>query len=310
MTVNKMIGGIAMKIIGTYINGNVKTTIFDDGTKMRITDDNEFVSAFAENIDIKITNYCNNNCPYCHEGSNCQGQHGALGVEFINTLHPYQEVALGGGDVTSHPDLIPFLKKLKDMKVIANITVNQNHFMLKQDLIKKLVDEELIKGIGVSLENPSNTFIDMVKQYPNAVIHVINGVVTKEQLLFLADNDLKLLILGYKDLRRGIEYKEYKKDTISERQEWMYDNVRSLMNRFKVVSFDNLAIEQLNIKRFLSQNEWEKFYMGDDGDFTFYIDMVEQKFAKNSTAPFDERYDLLDNVDDMFKAVRRTKEEI
>lgn len=299
-----------MRKIGTYINGNVKTTIFDDGTKVRFTKDDEFISDFAENIDIKITNYCNNNCPYCHEGSNNKGKHGTLDVEFVKTLHPYQEVALGGGDVTSHPDLIPFLKKLKDMKVIANITVNQNHFMLKQDLIKKLVDEDLIKGIGVSLENPSNTFINMVKQYPNAVIHVINGVVTKEQLLFLADNDLKLLILGYKDLRRGIDYKEYKKDTISERQKWLYDNVRSLMNRFKVVSFDNLAIEQLNIKRFLSQNEWEKFYMGDDGDFTFYIDMVEQKFAKNSTAPFDERYDLLDNVDDMFKAVRRAKDEM
>ena len=36
-----------------------------------------------------------------------------------------------------------------------------------------------------------------------------------------------------------------------------------------------------------------------------HIDMVEKKFAKSSTAPFDKRYDLLDSVDDMFKVITR-----
>ena len=36
---------------------------------------------------------------------------------------------------------------------------------------------------------------------------------------------------------------------------------------------------------------------------TYYIDMVEQKFAKSSTAPFTKRYDLLDSVDEMFKKI-------
>jgi hypothetical protein len=31
--------------------------------------------------------------------------------------------------------------------------------------------------------------------------------------------------------------------------------------------------------------------------------MVEQKFAKSSTAPFEERYDLLDSVDEMFEKI-------
>ena len=43
--------------------------------------------------------------------------------------------------------------------------------------------------------------------------------------------------------------------------------------------------------------------MGDDGTITYYIDMVERKFAKSSTAPFDKRYDLLDSADDMFKKI-------
>ena len=45
------------------------TLIMDDGTKIRRTNDDEFVPDFAENMDIKITNKCNMNCPMCHEGS-------------------------------------------------------------------------------------------------------------------------------------------------------------------------------------------------------------------------------------------------
>ena len=56
-------------------------------------------------------------------------------------------------------------------------------------------------------------------------------------------------------------------------------------------------------KRLLSDSEWNEFYQGDDGTSTYYIDMVERKFARSSTAPFDKRYDLLDSVDDMFKKI-------
>lgn len=71
-----------------------------------------------------------------------------------------------------------------------------------------------------------------------------------------------------------------------------------------LVSFDNLALEQLAVKSLLSKEEWEQFYAGDDGSHTFYIDMVERKFAKSSTAPFDRRYDLLNNVDEMFRRIQ------
>lgn len=43
-----------MKILGSYKNGNFRTAIFEDGTKIRETNDDEFQAAFAENMDIKI----------------------------------------------------------------------------------------------------------------------------------------------------------------------------------------------------------------------------------------------------------------
>lgn len=293
-----------MELLGRYINGNFRTTILSDGTKIRKTKDDEFVPAFAENMDIKICNFCDMGCPFCHEGSTTNGEFGdILNEKFIDTLHPYQEVAIGGGDATSHPDLIPFLEKLKEKKVISNMTVNQIHFEKKQDLIRKLVDEKLIYGLGVSLVNPTKNFIELIKQYPNAVIHVINGVLSPSDVYTLENNNLKMLILGYKHLRRGNDYFESDMTDIKVKQNWLYGNLESVLNGFKVVSFDNLAIEQLNARRLMSDEEWNEFYMGDDGKMTYYIDMVERKFAKSSTAAFNKRYDLLDSVDDMFNVI-------
>ena len=293
-----------MGLLGRYKNGNFVTTILSDGTKIRETKDDEFIPAFAENMDIKLTNKCNGGCAWCHEGSYINGKHGdILNEKFIDTLHPYQEIAIGGGDATSHPDLIPFLQKLKEKKVIANMTVNQIHFEKKHELIKKLVDEKLIYGLGVSLVNPTKHFIELIKQYPNAVIHVINGVLNPSDIKALENNNLKMLILGYKHLRRGNEYFEEEQNDIETKQRWLYENLEDIIQKFKVVSFDNLAIEQLDVKRLLTREEWDEFYMGDDGKVTYYVDMVERKFAQSSTAPINKRYDLLDSVDDMFNVI-------
>lgn len=81
-----------MKILNSYINGNHKVIIFDDGTKIKETgsfvtsdpksnkddtanmtqrlkwvsnDDDHFTYDFPENFDIKITDQCDAGCKYC-----------------------------------------------------------------------------------------------------------------------------------------------------------------------------------------------------------------------------------------------------
>lgn len=298
-----------MELLGRYKNGNVITTIYSDGTKERFTYDDEFHPVFAENMDIKICNRCGRGCPWCHEGSTPDGKLGdIMNEKFVDTLHPYQEVALGGGNVLEHPDLIPFLHRLKDRKVIPNITLNQKHFEDNIELVDDLISKKLIYGLGISLENPITEFIEKVKRFPNAVIHVINGVVDPVQMENMYNQNLKLLILGYKYLRRGSTWMEKEHAAIAANQWWLYEHLPNLINKFAVVSFDNLAIEQLNIKERwdeFSDEPWDEFYAGDDGEFTYYIDMVERKFARSSTADFDKRYDLLDDVDEMFKLIKK-----
>lgn len=294
------------KILGRYKNGNYNVTILSDGTKIRETEDDNFISAFPENIDVKISDYCDMNCPMCHENSTTKGKHGdILNENFINSLHPYTELAIGGGNPLAHPDLIPFLEKLKELHIIPNLTVNQRHFEKEQTLIRKLVDEKLIYGIGISLVEATEGFVSLIKRYDNAVIHTINGMLTVKQIDVLKNNNLKMLILGYKQFRRGVDFYNKASDTIINNQQWLNDSLPEIVHQFNVVSFDNLAIEQLNVKRLLREDEWNEFYMGDDGQYTMYIDMVNQKFAKNSIA--ETRYDLMDNIDDMFATVKQER---
>jgi hypothetical protein len=63
------------------------------------------------------------------------------------------------------------------------------------------------------------------------------------------------------------------------------------------ISFDNLAIEQLKVKRLFTYEGWNKFYMGDDFCFTMYIDAVNQQYAPTSRSNERESfadYSLLD----------------
>lgn len=50
-----------------------------------------------------------------------------------------------------------------------------------------------------------------------------------------------------------------------------------------------MAVEQLKLKEKVSAEDWENFYMGDDGKFTMYMDLVNRQYGKNSTTPKDER---------------------
>ena len=296
-----------MSVWKKYRNGNY-TVKFNtaDGTKIRETEEDDFIAEFPENMDVKITNQCDIGCIFCHEDSKKDGLHGdILNPKFLDTLRPCTEMAIGGGNPLSHPDLIQFLEKLKERKIIANMTVNQVHFETSQELIRELVDKELIHGLGVSLVNANDEFVKLTKQYPNAVIHVINGILNPSDIEVLRDNDLKMLILGYKQFRRGINWYSTDYENITVKKMWLYENLADIVNQFKVVSFDNLAIEQLNVKRLMSEEDWNEFFMGEDGNYTMYIDLVNQKFARCSIA--EVRYDLLDDVVDMFNVVRSEK---
>ena len=284
-------------------NGNYDIYFdLETGTKIRKNDLDCFIPEKPESMDYKITNKCDRGCPFCHEDSKPDGKHGdIMNDKFIETLNPLTELAIGGGNPLEHPDLIPFLKKCKKLKLIPNMTVNQVHFMKNQKKIKDLVDKKLIYGLGISLVSITDEFLKLVKQYPNAVIHMINGVHTLDDFRKLYDKDLKILILGYKEFRRG---KNYYNEEVEFNKERNYVFLPEIVQHFKVISFDNLALDQLKVKDIMRKEDWEKFYLGNDGQFTMFIDSVSKTFSKSSTTPIENRQKMLDDIKPMFDFIR------
>lgn len=294
-----------MKILGSYKNNDYTCTMFSDGTKIRWNDKDSFNPIKPESIDLKITNRCDMACNMCHENSTPDGKHGdILNLPFIDTMFPYSEVAIGGGNPLTHPDLIEFLEHLKERKIIASMTVNQMHFMQNIDLLKELTDNKLIYGLGISyIGGRHSNCIEAIKQFPNAVVHVINGIVHMDGLEALANNDLKILVLGYKEFRRGKTLYDECGSQINYLKAQFYDMLPKIVNDgwFKCISFDNLAIKQLEPKRLMSDKDYKEFYMGDDGKFSLYVDSVKREFAKSSVSV--ERFPITDDIADMFKKV-------
>lgn len=291
-----------MKLLAKYQNGNITTELYSDGTRVRTTEDNIFMPSFAENVDVHISNRCDNGCKMCYANCTPDGAFGKLeGWHFLDTLHEGTEMALNL-NFPLPPNVFEFLRSLRDKGIITNVTVNQNHFEKYEDVIQQMYAENLIFGIGVSLTNPTEAFVQRIRKYPNAVIHVINGLFTEKQYNVLKNHGLKVLILGYKDVGRGVEYHATANGYINTNMKWLYNNLKDIIPHFKVISFDNLSLNQLEVKRLLTDNQWEEFYGGDDGTFTFFINMVEGYFSKNSLS--EVKYPIGDlSMDEMFEII-------
>lgn len=293
-----------MNLLGAYRNGNYNVLLFDDGTKIRVNALDKLIPAFPESIDMKISNRCDMECPMCHEQSTMEGDLADLQHPLLYSIPPYTELALGGGNVFEHPDLDFFLMRMRDRKVICNVTVHANHFCKHYAAIKSMVQRGLLHGVGVSVNSYTGEIplLDALTSIPNVIVHVIAGVVDATTIQSLANHGLKLLILGYKDFGRGINYREAYPCSISRNIKWLEDNFDNLKQWFSIVSFDNLALAQLDVRHKVSKDVWERSYMGDDGSFTMYVDLVKEQYAVSSVS---HRHDIhSDDIRDLFGVVQ------
>ena len=294
-----------------YKNGNYMVYLnTENGTKIRHNKENFMKADRVECMDVKISNRCSHNCSFCHEGSSINGELANLYnvTKFAETIPPYTEVAVGGGNIME--DIVhaeQCLKIFKDHNLFCSITIRQDDFLNYYDIIEKWNKENLVYGIGVSLTSPSNKLKEKLKSTPNSVLHIIAGIVTPQELEIIKKWHVKILILGYKQLRRGLNYFKWNNDSIIKNMNYLSGNILNFINGCEVCSFDNLAIEQLRIQEVISIEDWNKFYMGDDGTTSFYVDLVSMQYARSSIS--DVRY-LITDIDcsKMFERVKNAKD--
>ena len=291
-----------------YRNGNAIVLIDpEDGSRIIHTDDDDIDLEFPLNIDVSIGRRCDGGCAFCYEGATPDGPEADLSdVPFLESLHPYTEFAVNGNGV-NHPQLVPFLEKLKEKHIIANMTVNQIHFERKEDLIADLIDRKLIHGLGVSLRNPTPEFISKAQKYPNLVVHTIVGVHGPQDYISLCGKGLKVLILGYKDKGRGHDYLlANANESIINNCSYLKEEIANILehNWYPVIAFDNLALSQLNVKSCVSADVWERYYQGDEGTASMFIDLTDKTFGISSMVQKSEMMPMTDDIVEMFRIVK------
>ena len=285
-----------MKPLTRYSNGNVLVSIYSDGTKTREWF-NDLKTDRVEMIDINTSTYCDNDCSYCYLGANEKGSNGDPEDPILKTIPPHTEVALNWCDKEL---LDRFIDVLVDRECIVNVTVNIKSIIKDESIIDYLKEAQAagrIYGFGLSVDRFDYRQYNLyfkINKLNNLVVHVINGVVSVHTIINLTSAFSKFLILGGKPLPKNSAYKY---TFLTE------DEMKLLMKMIACISFDNLALKQLNIKE-LYDDIYDDYFMGEDGQFSFYIDLVSNTYSISSThEPYGNYVGL--SVDRMFKNIQQ-----
>ena len=262
----------------TYKNGTYHVEQLRDGTKILRDETGQFKADFPDNLDVKITDYCDVGCKFCYEDSGKKGLHCKADdlLDKLSDLPSGIEVTLGGGNPISHPEIIKIIEELSiNQKKLVSLTINQKSIDL--ELIFKCIESGL-RAIGISPTpglNKSTIVLDDVISIP-VVYHFILGVHPLEQIEKYLLHGKKILILGYKYVGRG-------RNNIPEIKNWI-QGIKRFKHRLEFqddypetsgMSFDNLAIHQLNLRTSFTTNDY--------GSCSMYIDAVEGTYSESST---------------------------
>lgn len=278
--------------------GNYYLLILKNGMKFRILDRHAtgFKPRYPECIDIKLSNKCSIGCPYCHENSTPHGdyadphKYAALFSEIGKPLAG-TEVALGGGALTELPANViqEWAEIFSRCGVVVNLTINMREFE-NFEVLRPFQILCNFGGVGVSYDRKyRDNLFKFSGDTDKIVVHTIAGVTALDDYKWLLENHFKILVLGYKDFRRGHSYISKVDSQVEKNIAELESHIEEIMKTSELISFDNLACEQLRIKEKVDSKLWEKHFMGDEGQFTMYMDLVNGVFAKNSTTPVEER---------------------
>jgi hypothetical protein len=248
----------------SYTNGNTRISIFDNGTRHIESDDDVLKLDYPLNIDIRVSTKCSfglnektgkATCSFCHESALVNGKvcdYQAL-LSALEGLPQGVELAIGANFIDS--EFILFLTVCRDKGWICNVTVNQGHLKslnFRNNLVW-CVNNGIIKGLGISYRPDYKDVIPSIAISPNAVFHVIAGIDTVNEVLRLTSKGVKkILVLGEKDFGFNVGKVDL---TTKKHKEW-YHRLPEILSAFDVVSFDNLGIQQLNVKRFIKPSKW------------------------------------------------------
>lgn len=283
-----------MESIATYYNGNHRVIVYEDGTKdietgyykgdiWYSTADETLTYSFPERVTLKLAQYNVENIKY-----------------LISTMVPGTECNIeGGNNLFKIPDFLEILKLLHDHGIITNITVNIAAVKEYKDLIKDLIDTKLIFALGISIQNYPHVDKEDIKIVDsfgsNVVIHAMAGNIDKHKLPILTGR--KVFIHGFNPSPKVKAVLEKFEKQINKNILWLKKKISALQSMCLSISFDKLAISQLNPERVLklSEEQYDDLFndsnaIDDKGNIIFSDMFINLQQNQISFTPQSEKF--------------------
>lgn len=303
-----------------YLNGNYFVEKFNDGLFVRstIVQGDKLLPEFPDHIELKITDFCDTTCALVsaddkqqsntsHNNANITHNH------IISDIKPNTEITIVDCNPLVHPALVKFVTELRNKNIDINLVVNQNHLiddLETTNIILELVTKKLIQRLIVRLvDSADEKLYNLIcEKFNNVIIEAVVGHITDADLDRLAYHNLSVLLIGnapnFINACNIYQTTILSDDEIATNTTALEKRLKSLPNhttqKFVAVGFDTTALKQLNM---LNADDKSRYYIKDDDKFSMYIDLVNNKYAKTTSA---EQFSITSNsltIAEMFKNI-------
>lgn len=259
-----------------------------------------------ELIDIKITDFCPHNCHFCYQGSGPTGQHAEWKSDSYGLLNALKElkvfeVAIGGGEPTTHPKFAQILRDFRSYGIVPSFSTRDLSWL--KDPIRWHDILESTGSFAYSIDEPNQSveeFASVLNAYgfrreleklvPQPTVHHVmigdwDGDF-REFLLSANRHGLHVVLLGYKLVGRG-QFGKPDKST---------DWIDTIVDLYKKNECPRLSVDTTLVKVFGKKlkaagvPDW--LIETQEGKFSMYIDLVESKMGPSSFCPSNELVNL------------------
>jgi len=286
---------------------------------MRLQDDtftdamNIWRSSAPELVDLKITGKCDYACDYCYQDATPDGKEASMNnitkiAEALRCAGVF-EVAIGGGDPTTHSKLPDIITTFQDKGIVANVSVKR-----MEDATKDVRDVMKSGTLGVTVTN-----LEEITKAHNGdnrfyswVAHIVMGAQSMkdftEMMEYVGANYIRALLLGFKRTGRGStftphDYTGWEMVVASafsaakdkHEDEGDYDLPMQPYMRYPMLAVDTyFAAEQQRILKSMGVPTY--LYDTVEGNRSCYIDAVTMRLGPCSFCPDDDMHPITANA--------------
>ena len=276
--------------------------MFSRKEKMRLQVDSipDLIPEYPELVDIKITNACEHNCPFCYMASTPNGKHAEERdiYNIVNMFKNKTEFAIGGGNVLLHPNFDKIVRYIHKKNHIANITIRYDDVLTinSNENIKNAINK-YVSGIGISVQKAGD--VDVAQDFINEMLdlgkhislHMIPEIIGVDESCSILDklsainterhkkrdyiscieqNDCRVLFLGLKQSGRAKSIKHNlltanDLNTLQQKAHYTFNVDTSFVNTYEMWFNEQ---HHGGERYFLTKHE---------GEFSMFIDAVKMQ---------------------------------